>query len=164
MKQSETAPLPSIGAFWEQLIDSPVVRDAAKKVISGWLGDGYRRRLGPNHVVLEAPGPAKSGIRTAVAIYSDGRVLVPFSSYAGQNSGIAIEALTSEAFRLTANALFGFDGSERQARTAPGWLLPERAEPLLEFCRQVAQAYALARGVEAALTQDRPTADTAEAP
>ncbi len=76
-----------------------------------------------------------------VALYSDGRVLVPFGSYAGQNSGIAIEPLTSSDFRSSADAFFGFNGSERQARTVQGWLTPEVAEPLLDFCFNVASAY-----------------------
>lgn len=152
VKQSESAPLASLEAFWEQF-DSPAVLDAAKRVLSEWLASGYRRRLGPNHVVLEAPGPAKSGVRTVVAIYSDGRILVPFSSYGGQNSGIPIAVLTSEAFRSSADALFGFDGSERQARTPPGWLTPDRAPSVLEFCQQVAQAYAAALDERVTLRQ-----------
>lgn len=143
VKQSESAPLPSIDAFWEQF-DSPAALDAAKHILTEWLVTGYRKRLGPNHVVLEAPGPAKSGVRTVIAIYSDGRVLVPFSSYGGQNSGIPIAALTDEVFRSSANALFGFDGSELQARTPPGWLTPGRVEAVLSFCREVAEAYAAA--------------------
>jgi hypothetical protein len=142
-KQSESAPLPSMDVFWEQF-DSPIVLEAAKLVLAEWLAAGRRKRLGPNHVVLEAPGPATSGIRTVVAIYSDGRVLVPFSSYAGQNSGIPVGPLTTEAFRSNANSLFGFDGSERQARTASGWLTPDRAGPLLKFCEEVSLAYAAA--------------------
>ena len=141
-KQTES-PLGSIEDFWDQF-DSPAACDAAKKVLSQWIQDGHRRRLGPNHVVLEAIGPSKNGFRTAVAVYSDGRVLVPFGSYGGQNSGIAIDSLTTDEFRSSADALFGFSGSERQARTVPGWLTPETADPLTQFCRQVADAYAAA--------------------
>jgi hypothetical protein len=96
---------------------------------------------GPNHVVLEVRGPSISGVRTVVAIYTDGRVMVPFSSYAGQNSGIEVEALTRPEFRARADALFGFNGSERQARTAPGWLTSQTAERLIQFCLEVARAY-----------------------
>jgi len=141
-KQSES-PLGSIEDFWEQF-DSPSALEAARKVLSQWLEDGNRRRLGPNHVVLEAAGPSKNGFRTVVAIYADGRVLVPFGSYAGQNSGIAIDSLTTEGFRTQADVLFGFSGSERQARTASGWLTSSTAEPLIKFCRQIAGAYAAA--------------------
>jgi hypothetical protein len=117
------------------------LRAAAEQEINGWLTAGYRRRIGPNHVVLEAAGPAASGVRTVVAIFNDGRVLVPFSSYAGVNSGIEIAALTTPEFRAHADSLFLFNGTEKQARTQPGWLSAERAEPLLQFCFGVASAY-----------------------
>jgi hypothetical protein len=97
--------------------------------------------LGPNHVVLEAEGPSKNGYRTVVVLYADGRVMVPFNSYAGSNTGIEIEALTTDEFRRHADALFGFSGTEQQARTAPGWLVPPQIEPLHTFCMQVATAY-----------------------
>jgi hypothetical protein len=139
-KQSE-APAPSLEEFWEQF-ESPVTLAAAQKVVSQWLEAGYRKRLGPNHVVLEAAGPSKNGFRTVVAIYSDGRVLVPFGSYDGQNSKIPIKSLTTPEFRADADALFGFDGSERQARTAPGWLTSDTAAPLVQFCHKVAAGYA----------------------
>jgi hypothetical protein len=141
-KQSE-ARLESIDEFWD-LFGSPVLRDAAQRVVSQWADRNFKRRLGPNHVVLEAPGPSKSGIRTVVALYSDGRVMVPFSAYDGLNSGIPIEPLMTPSFRSNADKLFGFNGSERQARTVAGWLTPERSDQLLEFCLQVAQAYATA--------------------
>jgi len=140
VKQSEYAPV-SLDEFWDQFT-SPDSRSATQTLVSRWLEAGYRKRLGPNHVVLEAAGPAKSGVRTVVAVYSDGRVLVPFGSYGGQNSGIAIEALTTPEFRANADRLFGFKGAERQARTAPGWVTSETAQPLFDFCRQVAEAYA----------------------
>ena len=140
-KQSEA--VGSLEEFWEQFA-SATSADAAKAVLSSWMKAGQRRRLGPNHVVLEAPGPSVSGIRTVVAIYSDGRVMVPFGSYAGQNSGISIDSLTTPEFRAEADALFGFKGSERLARTQPGWLTPATADPLLKFCLRVADAYAQA--------------------
>ena len=93
-------------------------------------------------MVLEARGPAVRGTRTVVALYTDGRVMVPFSSYAGQNSGVSVPALTTDEFRAHADTLFGFGGTERQARTEPGWLTPERIEPLWAFCMTVADAYA----------------------
>ena len=123
-------------------IDEPSARDAAQRVLSGWTAAGHRRRLGSNCVVLEAAGPSVSGRRTVVAIYTDGRVMVPFSSYAGQNSGISIDALTTAAFRAGADSLFGFGGSERQARTGGGWLTGQTADRLVEFCLSVADAYA----------------------
>ena len=99
---------------------------------------------GPNHVVLEAAGPSKNGNRTVIAVYFNGRVMVPFGSYAGMNSGIAIDALTTREFRSRAAALFGFTGSETVARTSRRWLRPERADALLLFCLDVANAYAAA--------------------
>jgi hypothetical protein len=126
---------------FESLCALPDVRTAALQVVTGWDATGHRRRFGPNHIVLEAQGPSKSGVRTVVAVYTDGRVLVPFSSYGGMNSGIPVDALQTEEFRRRADRLFGFNGSEQQARTAPGWLRPDRVGDLLEFCREVADAY-----------------------
>lgn len=143
-KQAAALPA-SLEEFWEQF-DSPETLQACQHVVAQWLSRGHRRRLGPNHVVLEAAGPSTNGFRTVVAVYSDGRVLVPFGSYAGQNSGIAIERLEASDFRSRADALFGFGGSERQARTTPGWLVPQRADVLLQFCSEVASAYAAALG------------------
>lgn len=139
VKQAEA--LPSIDEFWNQFTD-PSVRAATQSVLESWLDAGHRRRIGPNHVVLEAKGPSTSGVRTVVALYSDGRVLIPLNSYAGQNSGIPIESLTTPEFRAVASELFGLNGTEKQARTAPGWLHPHLAEALLAFCVQVATAYA----------------------
>lgn len=106
-------------------------------------------------MVLEARGPAVRGTRTVVALYTDGRVMVPFSSYAGQNSGVSIPALTTDEFRERADALFGFGGTERQARTEPGWLTQDRIEPLWSFCTTVAEAYADALATEAAGAVDQ---------
>src|SRR3954454_7837686 len=145
-KQAKT--LVAVEDFWAQFTSASTLA-AAQTVVQAWLAQGHRRRLGPNHVVLEATGPARSGVRTVVAVYSDGRVLVPFGSYAGQNSGIAIEPLTTAEFRASADRLFGFSGIESQARTSPGWLTPERAAPLLDFCLTVAGAYRAALQKEA---------------
>jgi hypothetical protein len=120
---------------------SPDLRHAAETLVSRWTAAGYRRRLGPNHVVLEAPGPSSGGIRTVIAVFNDGRVMVPFSAYAGVNSGIPIEALTTSEFRSTVDPFFGFNGTEKQARTAPGWLTIERLDSLMNFCQQVAIEY-----------------------
>lgn len=59
---------------------SAELRVAAERVVGAWVAAGHRRRIETNHVVLEAAGPAVSGIRTVVAVFNDGRVLVPFSS------------------------------------------------------------------------------------
>lgn len=142
VKQAES-PVPSLDEFWEQF-DDPGTLTATKEIVEHWIAAGHRRRLGPNHVVLEAPGPSKNGFRTVVALYSDGRVLVPFSSYAGANSGIAIEALTNPSFRSKADDLFGFSGSERHARTLPGWVALSKTTALTAFVDEVAAAYASA--------------------
>lgn len=139
-KSSGPANLANLGEFWA-MFDVPELRSAVQKIVSRWQELGHRCRLGPNHVVLEAVGPSVGGVRTVVALYADGRVLVPFNSYAGTNSGIPIPSLTTEEFRRAADSLFGFSGSERQARTTPGWLTPDRVEPLMRFCTQVASAY-----------------------
>jgi len=149
-KQAETAG--TLEEFFEQFAQ-PDLRQAAETLVEKWLAAGYRRRLGPNHVVLEASGPSVGGIRTVVAVFNDGHVLVPFSSYAGTNSGIPIEPLTTTEFRSSADELFGFNGTEKQARTTPGWLTPERVEALMSICLQVAHAY------QAALTPAASTAD-----
>jgi hypothetical protein len=138
-KKQREAPA-SAEAFWSQFHD-PLTRAAAEQVLSRWLNAGYRRRFGPNYVVLEAAGPSVSGVRTVVAVYPDGRVMVPFGAYAGQNSGIPVEPLTTPTFRSKADAVFGFDGSETMARTKPGWLSSDTAEHLLTFSLEVAEAY-----------------------
>jgi len=149
-QERQREPLPaSVDEFWAQFT-SPSILEAARTVVEQWKVEGHRWRLGPNHVVLMAKGPAVSGLRTVVAAYSDGRVFVPFGSYHGQNSGIAIESLATPEFRSEADSLFGFKGSEKQARTAPGWLQPETAELLLAFCRRVAKAYATTEEPEGA--------------
>lgn len=127
-------------AFLDQ-IGEPGLRAAAEAVIDGWLSAGHRRRLGPNYVVLEARGPSSGGVRTVVTIFSDGHVLVPFHSYAGSNTGIAIESLTTSEFREATDQLFGFRGDEKMAFTQPAWLTPDRVDMLLSFCEEVTDAY-----------------------
>ena len=135
------SPVNSLDEFWS-LFTSTTCRQAAQQILTTWSGPGRRYRLGPNHVVLEAAGPSKNGYRSVVALYADGRVLVPFSSYGGQNSGIPVAALQTEAFRADANALFGFFGGEQQARTPAGWLQPEHLDAFQQYCAKVVAAYA----------------------
>ena len=139
--------LDSFDAFWNQF-STDELRDAAQRVVKAWLDEGYRARLGSNYAVLMAPGPSVNGLRTVIDIYSDGHVLVPFHSYAGSNSGIPVEELLSESFRARANALSGFNGQEKVARSAPAWLRPDCVEDLLSFSREVANAYAQAQTTE----------------
>lgn len=142
-------PLKTLEEFWATFDDQSVL-EGTRHIVEGWAKAGHKRRLGPNHIVLEAKGPSISGYRTVVALYGDGRVLVPFGSYAGQNSGIPIDSLTTAEFRSKADALFGFNGSERQARTLPGWVTPGSAPQLLQFCLQIAASYAAALDQEGA--------------
>lgn len=137
----QDASLKTLDELWNQFTD-PTLRSAAQRVVKKWVDAGYKRRLGPNHVVLEARGPSTGGIRTVVAIFNDGQVMVPFGSYAGQNSGIPISSLTTTEFRTAADQLFGFNGTEKLAKTNPGWLTEDRVDSLFEFSRQVADAYA----------------------
>jgi hypothetical protein len=117
VKQAEAVTYPE---FWAQFASDESLH-VVQRLVTLWEQSGYRHRLGPSHVVLMAPGPSANGLRTVVAIYSDGRVMVPFSAYAGTNSGIPIPSLLTDEFRIRADQLFGFRGSERLARTLPGW-------------------------------------------
>jgi hypothetical protein len=123
-------------------VESAGLRGAIETVMAQWSSAGHKRRFGPNHVVLEAKGPSTAGVRTVVAVFYDGQVMVPFGAYSGQNSGIPIDPLTTVEFREQADALFGFNGTEKLAKTVPGWLTNGRVEPLLTFCKSVADAYA----------------------
>ncbi len=138
-KQAES--LLTLDEFWE-LFTSPDAASPAKAVLAGWLAAGHRRRVGRNHqLMLEAKGPSANGIRRVVTIYPDNSVMVPFSSYAGLNTGIPVEALMTADFRSRAGQLFGFTGAEQFAHTKADWLTAATAEPLLTFCRDVATAY-----------------------
>ena len=127
---------------------SPEIGSAARHLLDGWTVAGHRHRRGPDHIVLMARGPSRNGWRTVIAAFTDGRVLVPFGSYGGQNSGIPIESLTTLDFRTGTDQFFGFNGSEKQARTPVGWLDVMRAEPLLSFALRVAAAYQSALNAE----------------
>lgn len=143
-KQTEIAP--SAVDFWNGF-KSQDTRAAVEKLLSGWTAMGYRYRFNSaGAVVLMAPGPVTRGrgLRTVVAVYSDGRVMVPFGSYAGLNSGIGIEQLMTEEFRSNADSIFGFNGTEQLARTSAGWLTTETQDRLALFCSTVASSYALA--------------------
>lgn len=137
----------NLDEFWNQFVDDSSLR-AAQTVVERWAAAGHGRRLGPNHVVLEAKGPSAGGNRTVVTVFNDGQVMVPFSSYAGSNSGIGIDSLVTPEFRGAADQLFGFNGVEKLAKTVPGWLTNERVEALHDFCARVAAAYANALVIE----------------
>lgn len=126
--------------FYAMLPD-PGSSQAAQQVVQAWQQQGMRSSLGKTWLALQAPGPSGNGYRVTASIYPDGSIGVPFSAYAGANSGIPIGALTTEEFRSSADTLFGFTGKEKVARTAPGWLQPDRAGLLLQYCAKVADAY-----------------------
>ena len=132
--------LGSVDDFLVTVLDDRI-RQAAHRLLDRWLDAGYRYRLGPNHVVLEAPGPAAAGIRNVVTIYAAGDVKIPFASYAGSNTGLPIEELSTESFRREADQLFGLADAENRVRTDKGWLNEMTVQPLLEFCLQVADCY-----------------------
>ncbi|WP_322920657.1 hypothetical protein [Nocardioides renjunii] len=138
-KQLETT-VKTLDEFLSQVGDDPL-RDALTILETQWTAAGHRRRFGSNHMVLMAKGPSVNGLRTVVAVFNDGAVMVPFGSYAGQNSGIAVDALTTDSFRTGANGLFHFAGTEKQARTSAGWLTPENVGALLGFAQEVSTAY-----------------------
>jgi hypothetical protein len=137
-KQSQV--IPTMEEFWQQFAAESTA-SAVQELLQSWLSAGHRRRLNPNNLVLEARGPSANGVRAVIAVFSDGRVQVPFGSYAGQNSGIEVAALSTPEFRARADSLFGFNGSERQAQTPPGWFDPAKTEAVLGFCLEVAAAY-----------------------
>lgn len=137
---ARTDRIKSIGEFLAAIVDDRI-RTAAATVLDRWPGPDRRIRFSPDAAVLEATGPSVAGRRAVVSLYTDGRILVPFSGYAGANSGVPIAELTSDEFRAHADTLFGFAGYERLASTAAGWLTPERTESLLDFADTVAAAY-----------------------
>jgi prepilin-type processing-associated H-X9-DG protein len=144
VEQARRKELPaSLEEFWKQF-DDPESQSATQRVVYAWLEAGHRTRLGPNHIVLEASGPSKSGRRTVAVLYADGHVMVPFHSYAGVNSGIPVDAVTTDEFRARADTLFGFDPTSKIASTVAGWVKPGREHDLLGFCQSVAEAYAAA--------------------
>lgn len=120
------------------LVEDEQVREAARTVLEGWRARGRKWRLTGDHAVIEAAGPSKSGYHSVVRIYTDGRVAVPFTAYAGRRSGIPIEELTTPEFLEYAQRVFGFTGDERRPQTAAGWLTSDRAAPLKEYCERVA--------------------------
>jgi hypothetical protein len=153
-KQAET-----VVKSLEQLLDQVAtdhLRSAIRDVVDGWIAAGYKRRFASNHVVLMAEGPSVNGLRTVVAVTTEGAVMVPFSAYNGTNSGVPVPQLTSPEFRSKADAMFGFNGTEKLAKTAPGWLNPQRVSELLTYCEEVAAAYADAATAHDAIANGEP--------
>ena len=82
-KQRDRRLLPTADAFWAQFND-PALLEAAQAVIGAWEDRARRWKLGPDHAVLMAVGPAVSGLHSVIRIYSDGSVAVPFGAYRGK--------------------------------------------------------------------------------
>jgi hypothetical protein len=137
------APLASVEDFLE-LVDSKSIRSAAKAVIEHWTGSGGRIWRYKGHIALIAQGPAANGWRVVVALYPDGSVVVPFSSYRGANTGVAIEALCTDEFRERAQSIFAFSHGTGLASTTSAWLTPANAGAVGAFCQEVAAAFAAA--------------------
>jgi hypothetical protein len=119
------------------------IRDAVRAIADGWSRAGHALWFYgyASLAALAARGPARNGQRSVLTLYSDGRVMVPFGAYSGQNTGIPIPSLATDEFRVRANELFGFTTASTQPRTAPGWLSPDRVEAVLAFANEVAHAY-----------------------
>jgi len=131
----------TLAAFWDQY-SSPDLRQAAEEVFNRWTTQaGHYYWLRQNRIQLSARGPAANGGRSVISLFLDGHVQVPFGAYSGANSGIPIPQLATPEFRDHANGLFGFNSGQELASTAPGWLTPDKVEPLLAFCHEVASAY-----------------------
>ncbi|WP_369044634.1 hypothetical protein [Sinomonas sp. P10A9] len=129
--------------FWSRFTNSPL-RQTVEQIIRTWQSFGhgiwYYR---DGHATLTARAPVTGGFgqRAVIALYPDGRVGIPFSSYAGSNSGFAIPALTTESFRSRANALFGLEGRGQRGKTSPGWISDTRIDELITYSIEVAEAY-----------------------
>lgn len=128
---------------FDKLFESEEIHEVASELLDGWDNAERRHRImaSPAQAVLECRGPGVGGWRAVIGIYPDGKVNVPFGSYNGLNSGLAVNALGTEEFRTHADEFFGFDGTEVQARTAPGWLSASRFEGLSDFANMVATAF-----------------------
>lgn len=142
VEQAKKAESPATLDTFLGSVSDDTTRASIQSIVSRWVESGRRFRMYLSMVALEAPGPAAGGYRTVIGLSGDGSASVPFNSYAGSNSGIPVAGLTTPEFRSSANALFGFTGTEKWGRTTPGWLTPDRLEALFQFCERVAAAYA----------------------
>lgn len=132
-----------------ELCESPDIRNAVEVIAQRWTASGHQLWFASygTYIALTARGPSKGGVRVVLTLYPDGRLMVPFGAYAGQNTGIAIPQLITAEVRARADEIFGFSGSSSQPRTAPSWLRPDRAEAVLSFASEVADAYLMALDV-----------------
>jgi hypothetical protein len=132
---------------FDETFESKERRKVVGAMLDDWNTPDRRHRIMayPPQAVLESRGPGVGGWRTVIGIYPDGKVAVPFGSYKGLRNGYAIDALATKEFRARANSLFGFDGSEVEAKTAPDWLTAARLSSLKNFADEVATSYFEAR-------------------
>jgi hypothetical protein len=118
------------------------LRKAAGELAARWRADGFKIQTfarGPNYaLVLVAPGPASSRGRVVLTAYPDGRISIPFLAYEGLNSGHLIARLSGAEFREVVSNQFGLNSS---GYSESGWLRPAKLEELLEFARDVRDAY-----------------------
>jgi hypothetical protein len=128
---------------FDKLFESEGIHGVVSELLDGWDNADRRHRImaSPAQAVLECRGPGVGGWRTVIGVYPDGKVNVPFGSYSGLSNGLAVDALATEEFRTRADELFGFYGTEVQAKTAPGWLSASRLKALKDFADKVATAF-----------------------
>src|SRR4051794_12029276 len=67
VKQRERRPPRTADGFWAQFSD-PALLEAAHAVIGAWEDRARRWRPGPDHAVLQAAGPAVSGVHSVFRI------------------------------------------------------------------------------------------------
>lgn len=137
-KQAERTP--TIDEFFG-LCETDSIRVALETIVGRWRAMGHLLWRLPNYVALVAIGPAKSGERSVLALYPNGQVAVPFGAYGGQNTGIPIKHLSTDAFRDQAKDVFGLTGSRSIERTEPHWVNPGRSDVIIAFASRVADAY-----------------------
>jgi hypothetical protein len=141
---------------FEKLFNPKEGLEAANDLLEWWKGPArsFRIMARPAQAVLMTRGPGVGGWSSVIGIYPNGQVAVPFGSYNGQNSGLPISALGTVEFRSRADEFFGFDGTEIQAKTSPGWLTLDRLEGLKDFCTLIAEAYLEEKAVMDAATEE----------
>ena len=140
-KRNSAAQTITLEDIWSKYTDDNLL-NAAHSVLDRWVSvPGRDRWIYQTSMALVARAPSRNGFRSVAVILPNGTVKIPFNAYDGVNSGVAIPALQTPAFRQHANTLFGFNGGEKIAKTAEGWLTPERVPAFLEFCTEVADAY-----------------------
>jgi hypothetical protein len=128
---------------FDALFESVERRAAVAELLIEWDNSDRKHRITahPPQVVLESRGPGVGGWRSVIGVYPDGKVAVPLGSYKGLRNGHAIPALATDTFRAKANALFGFDGTEVEAKTQEGWLTEKSLAGLKDFAGEVAGEY-----------------------